>query len=146
MKRLYVGTALIALVTLMSELIITRVFDVVLVPNMAYMVVTCAMFAFGLSGVFAANKRVPSGERASGRTGPDSNGTNDEVCALAASAAATIRQTHRATRWQRCTMNPWEGKQGYRGPPWESSKLDAMPEFQHSRVSLGTQHDFRERF
>jgi hypothetical protein len=37
---------------LISELLLTRVFDVILTPNMAYLIITCAMFAIGLSGIF----------------------------------------------------------------------------------------------
>ena len=36
----------------MMELILTRVFDVILYPNMAYMVITCALFSFGLAGIY----------------------------------------------------------------------------------------------
>ena len=43
---------LIAAATLMLELLLTRVFDVILTPNMAYMVIACALFSFGLAGVF----------------------------------------------------------------------------------------------
>ena len=54
MRRLSVGIFLVALTTLMMELVLTRVFDVILNPNMAYMVITLAMFAFGLSGIYSA--------------------------------------------------------------------------------------------
>jgi hypothetical protein len=53
MRRISTGLFLIALTTLMMELALTRVFDVILVPNMAYMVITCAMFSFGLAGIYA---------------------------------------------------------------------------------------------
>jgi hypothetical protein len=53
MRRLSFGVLLIALSTLMLELMLTRVFDVVLAPNLAYFVVTSAVFAFGLAGIFA---------------------------------------------------------------------------------------------
>ena len=42
----------IAAATLMLELVLTRVFDVILNPNMAYMVIACALFSFGLAGVY----------------------------------------------------------------------------------------------
>jgi spermidine synthase len=42
---------LVAAATLMLELLLTRVFDVILTPNMAYMVIACALFSFGLAGV-----------------------------------------------------------------------------------------------
>ena len=37
----------------MTELTLIRVFDILWYPNMAYMVITLAMFCFGLSGVYA---------------------------------------------------------------------------------------------
>ena len=52
MKRLSFAISLIALTTLMLELLLTRVFDVILAPHMAYMIITCAMFSFGLAGVY----------------------------------------------------------------------------------------------
>jgi spermidine synthase len=55
-KFLSFGLFLITLVTLMMEITLTRVFDVILTPNMAYMVITLAMFSFGLSGVYVALK------------------------------------------------------------------------------------------
>jgi len=51
MRRLALGISLTALVTLVLELALTRVFDVILTPNLAYMVITCAVFAFGLAGL-----------------------------------------------------------------------------------------------
>jgi spermidine synthase len=59
MRRLSFGVLLIALSTLMLELMLTRVFDVVLVPNLAYFVVTSAVFAFGLAGIYATLSPVP---------------------------------------------------------------------------------------
>lgn len=53
MRRIHLGIFLVALDTLMVELLLTRVFDVILTQSMAYMVITCAMFAFGLAGVYA---------------------------------------------------------------------------------------------
>ncbi|HEY8105289.1 MAG TPA: hypothetical protein VIE46_04230, partial [Gemmatimonadales bacterium] len=52
MRTLSLGVALTALVTLVLELALTRVFDVILMPNLAYMVITCAVFAFGLAGLY----------------------------------------------------------------------------------------------
>ena len=43
----------------MLELMLTRVFDVLLVPNIAYFVVTVAVFAFGLAGIFATLRPIP---------------------------------------------------------------------------------------
>ena len=49
----------IAAATLMLELLLTRVFDVILTPNLAYMVIACAMFSFGLAGVYVALRPPP---------------------------------------------------------------------------------------
>jgi spermidine synthase len=60
MRRISIGVLLIALSTLVLELMLTRVFDVVMVPNISYFVVTVAIFAFGLAGVFAALRPQPA--------------------------------------------------------------------------------------
>lgn len=52
--RTSIGLALTAVATLMLELLLIRTFDAILTTNMAYMVITCAMFAFGLSGVYVS--------------------------------------------------------------------------------------------
>ena len=54
MLRISVGVFLIALTTLMLELTLIRVFDVLWYPNMAYLIITLAMFSFGLAGVYAS--------------------------------------------------------------------------------------------
>jgi spermidine synthase len=59
MRRLSFGVLLIALSTLILELTLTRVFDVVLIPNLGYFVVTSAVFAFGLAGVYATLRPIP---------------------------------------------------------------------------------------
>jgi spermidine synthase len=59
MRKLSFGVLLIALSTLILELMLTRVFDVVLVPNLAYFVVTAAVFAFGLAGIYATLRPIP---------------------------------------------------------------------------------------
>jgi len=59
MKRLSFGVLLIALATLVLELMLTRAFDVVMVPNISYFVVTAAVFAFGLAGIFATVRPIP---------------------------------------------------------------------------------------
>ncbi|MBT5031877.1 MAG: hypothetical protein HOM55_06230 [Proteobacteria bacterium] len=50
--RLRVGIFLIALATLVLELSLVRVFDVILTPNMGYAVITAAVFALGLGGIY----------------------------------------------------------------------------------------------
>ena len=42
-----------AVSTLMIELSLIRVFDVLFYPNIAYMIITCAIFAFGLAGIYS---------------------------------------------------------------------------------------------
>ena len=53
MRRLSFGVLLIALSTLVLELMLTRVFDVTLTPNLSYFVVSLAIFSFGLAGLLA---------------------------------------------------------------------------------------------
>lgn len=52
MRRISLGLLLIAMTTLMVELALVRVFDVIWNANMAYMIITMVMFCFGLSGVY----------------------------------------------------------------------------------------------
>ena len=59
MRRLSFGVLLIALSTLVLELMLTRVFDVTLTPNLSYFVVSLAVFSFGLAGIFATLRPVP---------------------------------------------------------------------------------------
>jgi predicted membrane-bound spermidine synthase len=56
MKNISVGLLLVALATLMLELTLIRVFDVIWYANMSYMVITLAMFCFGLAGVYVSLK------------------------------------------------------------------------------------------
>jgi predicted membrane-bound spermidine synthase len=51
MLRFYIGIFLVALITLMTELTLIRVFDVIQNPNLGYMTITCALFSFGLAGI-----------------------------------------------------------------------------------------------
>lgn len=59
MRRLSVGISLMAVATLMIELSLIRVFDVLFYPNIAYMIITSALFAFGLAGVYAVLRPPP---------------------------------------------------------------------------------------
>jgi len=56
MKNISIGLLIVALATLMLELTLIRVFDVIWYANMAYMVITLAMFCFGLAGVYVSLK------------------------------------------------------------------------------------------
>jgi len=50
---------LIALSTLVLELMLTRAFDVTLTPNLSYFVVSLAVFSFGLAGIYATLRPIP---------------------------------------------------------------------------------------
>ena len=52
MNKTALGVFFIALASLLLELVLIRVFDVLWYPNMAYMVITLAVFSFGLAGVY----------------------------------------------------------------------------------------------
>lgn len=60
-RTLPIGLFLVALTTLMLELTLIRVFDVIWYPNMAYMVITLSMFCFGLAGVYYSVKPLQKG-------------------------------------------------------------------------------------
>jgi spermidine synthase len=66
-RRLPVAIFLIALSTLVLELALTRAFDVILTSQLAYMVITCVMFAFGLAGVYATLRPLSHAVRADHR-------------------------------------------------------------------------------
>ncbi len=59
MRKLSFAVLLIALSTMILELMLTRVFDIILVPNLAYFVVTASVFAFGLAGIHATLRPAP---------------------------------------------------------------------------------------
>jgi spermidine synthase len=59
MRRLSFGVLLIALSTLVLELMLTRAFDVTLTPNLSYFVVSLAVFSFGLAGIYATLRPIP---------------------------------------------------------------------------------------
>ena len=52
MLRTYLGLFTIAVSTLLLELLLIRVFDVILFSNISYMIITAAMFCFGLAGIY----------------------------------------------------------------------------------------------
>jgi len=60
MRRLCVGVFLVALSSLALELILTRVFDVLLTRNLSYFIVTSAVFSIGLAGVFVSLRPLPT--------------------------------------------------------------------------------------
>ena len=55
-----------ALTTLMLELNLVRVFVVIWYSNMAYMVITLAMFCFGLSGIYSSLRPLKEGADVNG--------------------------------------------------------------------------------
>lgn len=55
-----------ALTTLMLELNLVRVFDVIWYSNMAYMVITLAMFCFGMSGIYSSLRPLKEGADVNG--------------------------------------------------------------------------------
>lgn len=56
MSKTALGVFCIALASLLLELNLIRIFDVLWYPNMAYMVITLAVFSFGLAGVYLSLK------------------------------------------------------------------------------------------
>ena len=63
MNKTALGVFCIALASLLLELILIRVFDVLWYPNMAYMVITLAVFSFGLAGVYLSIKPLESNSK-----------------------------------------------------------------------------------
>lgn len=59
MSRIAFGIGLTAFNTLMVEILLTRVFDVILYPNVGYMIITGALFAFGVAGIYATLRPLP---------------------------------------------------------------------------------------
>ena len=60
MKKIYAGLFLISCATLLLELSLLRVFDVILYSNISYLVITSALFCFGLAGVYSSIRPLPS--------------------------------------------------------------------------------------
>jgi len=58
MSKTALGVFCIALASLLLELNLIRIFDVLWYPNMAYMIITLAVFSFGLAGVFLSVKPI----------------------------------------------------------------------------------------
>jgi spermidine synthase len=52
-RRLSIAISLMSVSTLLIELSLIRAFDVLFYPNIAYMIITCAIFAFGLAGIYS---------------------------------------------------------------------------------------------
>jgi hypothetical protein len=50
--RTYIGLFVLALATLLVEVLLTRIFDVIMWPNIAFAIISCAMFGLGLGGLY----------------------------------------------------------------------------------------------
>ncbi len=61
MRRTPLAICLVAGSTLALELLLTRIFDVILYPNLAYMIITGAVFSFGLAGIYTTLRPLPAG-------------------------------------------------------------------------------------
>lgn len=57
--RISFGLAIIAAVTLMLELVLMRAFDAMMNAEMSHLIITCAMFSFGVSGAYASLRPLP---------------------------------------------------------------------------------------
>src|SRR3954469_15611301 len=51
MRRTYLAVFLISLVSLVTEIVLTRIFDVLLWHNLSFMVISCAVFGLALGGL-----------------------------------------------------------------------------------------------
>lgn len=69
MRRTLAGLFLLSLSALLVELLLTRIFDVILVPNLAFLIISCAIFGLGLGGLFNVLRPPPSPDRASSSVG-----------------------------------------------------------------------------
>ena len=49
---------LLAIASLITEISLIRVFDVLFFPNISYMIITCSLFAYGLAGVYSVIKPI----------------------------------------------------------------------------------------
>jgi spermidine synthase len=50
---------LLAMASLITEIALIRVFDVLFFPNISYMIITCSLFAYGMAGVYSVIKPIP---------------------------------------------------------------------------------------
>ena len=80
-RRTYVAVFLLALTSLASEVLLTRIFDVLLWHNLSFMVISCAVFGLALGGL--RDVVAPPGSSAL-----DGNGPHPIALAFAASVWA----------------------------------------------------------
>jgi hypothetical protein len=81
MRRIYVAVFLIAVTSLGTEVLLTRIFDVLLWHNLSFMVISCAVFGLGLGGLRDAMT-------SSSRSVPDSRSLHRLALAFALSVWA----------------------------------------------------------
>ncbi len=60
MRRTYIGLFFVALTTLLVEVLLTRIFDVILWPNLSFMIISSAMFGVGLGGLVEVIRPLPA--------------------------------------------------------------------------------------
>jgi spermidine synthase len=58
--RIKLGLLLVAMTTLLIELLLIRIFDVILTPNLGYMVISTALLSLGLGGIYRAIRPLPA--------------------------------------------------------------------------------------
>ncbi|HEX6959508.1 MAG TPA: hypothetical protein VF194_16105 [Ferrovibrio sp.] len=61
MRQVLLGVFLLSFAALTAELTLIRVFDVILTSNTSYMIVTCALFDFGVAGIWRTLRPLPKG-------------------------------------------------------------------------------------
>ncbi len=64
MRGIFAGLFLMTLTTLLLELTLIRLLDVLWYPNFAYMVITMAILAFGLAGIYTSIRPLVTADRA----------------------------------------------------------------------------------
>ncbi len=104
MRRIPLAICLVAGSTLAVELLLTRIFDVILYPNLAYMIITGAVFAFGLAGIYTTLRPLPEGA--------DPSRSLARLTALMAVSLLLIRPTLNAVpfRFEAIASDPfWQG-------------------------------------
>ena len=57
---IFLGVFFISTSALLTEVLLIRVFDVLFIPNISYMIISCSLFAYGIAGVYAAVRPLPS--------------------------------------------------------------------------------------
>src|SRR5690349_6446201 len=62
--RMYVALFLVALTALLVEVLLTRIFDVILWPNLSFMIISSAVFGVGLGGLYEVVRPLPQGDSA----------------------------------------------------------------------------------